>query len=93
MKRKSVKSVTIDQNIRCQRIIPVEGSNRQTADLHTVGFRLTKVQAIQFATVLLVAAQEWDIIDVTGFRLEKRSDGTFPITITSVPKAKKRPNG
>jgi hypothetical protein len=88
VKRKSEKSLTIDQNVRCQRIIPVEGSAKQTAELHTVGFTLTKDQAIHLARVLLAATQEWDTIDITGFRLQKRSDGTFPVTVTSVGKAK-----
>jgi hypothetical protein len=61
----------------------VEGSAKQR-----VGFTLTKEQAIHLARVLLAATQEWDTIDVTGFRLQKRSDGTFPITITSVEKPK-----
>ena len=88
MSRKSLKSLTIDQNVRCQRIIPVEGSPRQTAELHTVGFTLTKDQGIRLARVPLAATQEWDTIDITAFRLRKRFDGTFPVTITSIEKAK-----
>lgn len=88
MSRKSVKSLTINQNVRCQRIIPVEGSAKQTSELHTVAFTLTKEEAIHLARVLLAATQEWDVVDITGFRLQKRADGTFPITVTSVPKKK-----
>lgn len=88
MARKSVKSLTINQNVRCQRIIPVEGSAKTIADLHTVGFTLTREQAIHLARVLLAATQEWETIDVTGFRLQQRSDGTFPVTVTSVLKPK-----
>ena len=88
MPRKSVKSLMINQNVRCQRIIPGEGSSKIISDLHTIGFMLTKEQAIHLARVLLAATQEWDNIDVTVFRFQKRSDGTFPVTVTSVGKEK-----
>jgi hypothetical protein len=88
MARKSVKSLTIDQNVRCKRIYPVEGSVKTIADLQTVGFALTRDQAIHLARVLLAATQEWDAIDVTAFRLRERSDGTFPVTVTSFRKTK-----
>jgi hypothetical protein len=88
MPRKSVKSLTIDQNVRCQRIYPVEGTLKATEDLKTVGFALTKEDAIHLARVLLAATQEWDDILVTGFRMQERADGTFPITVTSFQKPK-----
>lgn len=77
MTRKSVKSLTIDQNVRCQKIYPVE-----KVDPDTVGFVLTKDQAIHLARVLLAATQECDLMDVTAFRRQQRSDGTFPVTVT-----------
>jgi len=61
------------------------GSEKTIADLHTVGFSLSKDEAIHLARVLLAATQEWDTIDVTVFRRQKRSDGTFPVTVTSRP--------
>ncbi|MGA8030614.1 MAG: hypothetical protein WB992_26010 [Bryobacteraceae bacterium] len=88
MARKSVKSLTIDQNVRCHRIYPVKGSERSIEELVTIGFALTKEQAIHLARVLLAATQEWDTINVTGFRLQERSDGTFPITVTNFQKSK-----
>lgn len=82
MSRKTVKSLTVQQNVRCQRVRPVAKANADT-----VGFTLTKDQAIHLARVLLAATQEWDTIDVTGFRLQKRkSDGTYPVTVTSFVK-------
>jgi hypothetical protein len=85
----TVKSLTIDQNVRCKRVYPIEGSLKtETADLKTVGFALTKDEAIHLARVLLAATQEWDNILVTAFRMQERADGTFPITVTSFQKPK-----
>ena len=53
-------------------------------DLQTVGIRLSKEQTIHLARVLLTVAQEWDEVDVTAYRFEKRKeDGTYRLTITS----------
>jgi hypothetical protein len=84
MSRRSAKAVTINANVRCQRIYPVAGSSKTIEDLDTVGFKMSRTQAIDLARVLMAVTQDWEIIDVTGFRLKQRkSDGTFPITITS----------
>jgi hypothetical protein len=84
MPRKSVKSISVNPNLRCQRIYPVEGTKRAVQDLATVGFKLTRQQAIDLARVLLAVTQDWSDIDITGFRSKMRSDGTFPVTVTSV---------
>jgi hypothetical protein len=83
MTRKSARSVTISSNLRCQRIYPVQGTNKTVEELTTVGFKLTREQAIHLARVLLAVTQDWSDIDLTGFRSKKSSDGTFPITVTS----------
>ena len=84
MPRKSASTIRISANVRCQRIYPVSGTTKVVEDLDTVGFKLTQRQAIHLARVLLAVTQDWEEIDVTGFRLKKRkSDGTFPLTITS----------
>jgi len=83
MPRKSARSIRINPNLRCQRIYPVEGTKRSAEELATVGFKLTRDQAIHFARVLLAVAQDWEEIDVTGFRRKERFDHTFPITVTS----------
>jgi hypothetical protein len=84
MPRKSPASITISPNVRCNRIYPVENTKRNLTQLQTVGFRLTAEQAIHFARVLLAVAQDWDDIEITGRRFERRkSDGTYPITVTS----------
>lgn len=84
MSRKSPQSININPNVRCQRIYPVENTNKNVSDLKTIGFKLTKEQAIHLARVLLAVSQEWDEIDITGYRFNKRrSDGTYHITITS----------
>lgn len=84
MPRKSARAVRINTNVRCQRIYPVSGTKKIVEDLETVGFKLTQSQAIDLARVLLAVTQDWQEIDITGFRLEKRkSDGTSRITVTS----------
>jgi hypothetical protein len=84
MPRKSPASITISPNVRCNRIYPIENTKRSVEELQTVGFRMTAEQAIHFARVLLAVAQDWDHIDVTGRRFERRkADGTYPITVTS----------
>lgn len=83
MTRKSARLVTISPNLRCQRIYPVPGTNKTLQELTTIGFKLTREQAVHLARVLLAVTQDWNDIDVTGFRSKRRSDGTFPITVTS----------
>ncbi len=87
-KRKSPRSITIDPNVRCQRIYPVEGSEKDVADLKTIGFKLTKDQAIHLARVLLAVSQEWEEMEVTGYRFDQRKDGTFHLTVTSAAQEK-----
>ena len=83
-KRQSARAVSVDTNVRCVRIYPTEHTKRNVSDLQTVGIRLTKEQAIHLARVLLVVTQEWDEVDITAFRLEKRrEDGSYRLTITS----------
>ena len=87
MPRRSAKSITIDPNVRCQRIYPVPGTKKVVDQLQTVGFKMTRDQAIKFARVLLAVSQDWDEIDITGFRMEERkSDHTFAVTVTSAVK-------
>jgi hypothetical protein len=84
LKRQSASSVSVDTNVRCLRVYPTEDTKRTVADLQTAGIRLTKEQAIHLARVLLVVTQEWDEVDVTAYRFEKRQeDSTFRLTITS----------
>jgi hypothetical protein len=84
LKRHSASAVEIDTNVRCLRVYPTEHTKRSVTDLQTVGIRLTKQQAIHLARVLLVVTQEWDEVDITAYRFEKRQeDGTYRLTITS----------
>ena len=83
-KRKAPASITIDANVRCQRVYPVEGTIRNVAELKTIGIKLTKDQAIHLARVLLAVTQEWRELDITAYRLDRRkSDDTYHITVTS----------
>lgn len=83
-KRRSASAINVDTNVRCARIYPTEETERSVPKLQTIGIRLTKEQAIHLARVLLIVTQEWDEIDITAYRFEKRrEDGTFRLTITS----------
>ena len=86
-KRKAASSIKIDPNIRCLRIYPVEdhlNGKKTISDLKTVGIKLSREQAIHLARVLLAAAQEWDEMDITAWRVYKRqSDGTYNVTVTT----------
>jgi hypothetical protein len=84
MPRKSSTSVQIDPNVRCVRIYPTEDTSRTIADLQTIGFKLSREQAVHLARVLLAVSQDWETIDVTGYRHERRkTDETYHITVTS----------
>ena len=59
-------------------------TKKSISDLKTIGIRLSREQAIHLARVLLAVSQDWDYLEITGRRYEKRkSDGTYPLTITS----------
>jgi hypothetical protein len=84
MARKSPSSVSLDYNIRANKIYPSELSEKHLSQLKTVGFTLNKGQAIQLARTLLLVTQDWNSIDITCYRFKKRRiDGTYNITITS----------
>ena len=84
MSRKSSKSIAVDPNVRCQRVYPTEDTCKNVAELKTIGIKLSKEQAVHLARVLLAVSQEWDEIDITGFRFDRRkSDGTYHLTVTS----------
>ena len=83
-KRETATAISIDTNVRCLRLYPTEDTNRDMAQLQTIGIRLSREQAIHLARVLLAVSQEWDEVDITGYRFEKRQqDGTYRLTITS----------
>jgi hypothetical protein len=84
MSRESAASISIDPNVRCLRVYPVEDSKKTLEDLKTVSVRLTREQAIHLARVLLAVTQEWDQLEITAYRFSPRqSDGTYQITVTS----------
>jgi hypothetical protein len=83
--RQSPRAISIDSNVRCERIYPTEDTKRTIVDLQTIGIRLNKEQAIHLARVLLAVTQEWDEIDITGYRFRRRQDdGTYLLTVTSM---------
>lgn len=84
MARKSPKSILVDPNVRCLRIYPIEETSKNVEELKTIGIKLNREQALHLARVLLVVAQDWDEIDLTAYRFERRkSDSTYHITVTS----------
>jgi hypothetical protein len=84
MARKSSNSISVNPNVRCLRIYPIADTNKNVKDLKTVGIKLSKEQAIHLARVLLAVSQEWNEVDVTGYRFDRRkSDGTYHLTVTS----------
>lgn len=83
-KRQSAGALSIDTNLRCLRVYPTEDTKRIVSDLQTVGIKLSRDQAIHLARVLLAVTQEWEVIDITAYRFEKRQeDATYRLTVTS----------
>jgi hypothetical protein len=83
MPRESIANIDLNPNIRCSNVYPIEGSKKSIKDLKTVGIELSREQAIHLARALLVATQNWDKINITGFRKKRVSDGTNHLTVTS----------
>ena len=84
MERQSARAISINGNVRCERVYPTEDTKRTIADLQTIGIKLNKEQAIHLARVLLAVTQDWDEVDITAYRFRKRQeDGTYVITVTS----------
>ena len=84
MPRKSTKSIAISPNVRCLRVYPMEGTKKSISELKTVGIKLSRAQAIDLARSLLAVSQDWEEVDVTAYRLERRkSDDTYHVTVTS----------
>ena len=96
-KRRAASSIAIDPNVRCLRIYPVEdnaNSNKTIGNLKTVGIRLSRDQAIHLARVLLAAAQDWDEMDITAWRVYRRqTDGTCNVTVTGYQPVDGEPDG
>jgi hypothetical protein len=81
---RTTKSLTTKSNVAAQRVYPLPGTKRSIEELSTVAMVFDKEQAVALATRLLVAAEAWDRIAVTAFRLKPRkSDGQFIVTVTS----------
>ena len=84
MPRRTATSVRVDPNVRCLRIYPVEGTQREVTDLQSIGIKLSREQAVHLARVSLAMSQDYDEIDITGYRFEQRElDGTFKVTVTA----------
>jgi hypothetical protein len=53
MKRQSARAISINGNVRCDRVYPTEDTKRNVEELQTVGIKLNKEQAIHLARVIL----------------------------------------
>ena len=82
--RESSKSIVVNSNVRALKVYPIENTDKRISELKTVGIKLSKDEAIHLARVLLAVTQDWDEIDITGFRLKRRRrDNTHQVTVTS----------
>lgn len=85
MKRQSSRSIIINPNLRCLKVYPLTGTKKNIQNLKTIGLKLTKEQGINLARVILAVTQEWNEIDITAFRLNRRkADNTYKITVTGL---------
>jgi hypothetical protein len=89
----TLKNIAAKRTLHCGQVVPIADPTPTRASScsanhsrawkgRTIAFNLTKDQAVELATGLLVAAQEMEQIWVTAFRATKRKDGTHPLTIT-----------
>jgi len=69
-KRSSPSAISMNPNVRCLRIYPVEDSRKTVPELKTIGIKLSREQALHLARVLLAVTQEWDEVDLTAYRFE-----------------------
>ena len=85
MPRTTSTSLRVDPNVRCLRIYPIQTTSKTVDKLKTIGIKLSQDQAIHLARVLLAMSQEAREIEITGYRFDQRkSDGTYHLTITSM---------
>ena len=75
--RKSLKSIKQRTSIECNCVYPIIGTNKLLSNLKSVGIKLTSDQAIDLATAILLAANNWSEIEVTCWRSNNQ------ITITT----------
>lgn len=73
-------------NVRAQKIYPIVGSRKTMDELKTVALCLTNTEALHLSTQLLVAAQSWPSVYITGWRRE-RKDKTHDVTVTTTQRA------
>jgi hypothetical protein len=83
-KRETASGISVNTNVRCTRIYPTEDTTKSIAELKSVGIKLNRDQAIHLARVLLAVTQNWENVDITAWRFDKRkADGSYRLTITS----------
>lgn len=68
-KRESLKNVEIPTYCKCEKIYPIISFTDAQVEHSTIGISLSKDQAIELATFLLIASTKWekDIV-VTAYR-------------------------
>jgi hypothetical protein len=68
MARQSPKSIRLKTYLPCLIVYPTGERAEVVADLMSVGFLMTKEQAIDFARVVLGVTQDWAEVEVTARR-------------------------
>ena len=67
----SVKSVKNSSMVGVEKLYPIETYDKVGKEHKSIAIKLTKQQAIELATDLLIGAKEWDELFVTGFKQTK----------------------
>lgn len=81
-KRISTTNINLPSYVKCKKVYPLEGTRKNIEELKTIGLKLSKSQAVEFAGLLLAASRSWSEIDITAYR-KKESDSLYRITVTS----------
>lgn len=75
----SIKNIDIKSNSRAEKIYPIQTYDKNGSLHKTIGLKLTKDQAIELATNLLIGSKKWDTMNLTAFR----DPNSINVTVTS----------
>jgi hypothetical protein len=81
MSAKTSTSITLDPQARSKRL---SKTPKPGADLKSIAITISREQATQLAKALMDASQEWNEIDIHGYRPSKRQTDkskTYHLTI------------
>lgn len=75
----SLKKITIATSTTAQKVYPIVSYDENKKEHKTVAIKLTRNQAIELATNLLIGAKEWEDMHLTAFR----GKNSINVTVTS----------